>query len=262
MANEGYDTRKLLVLRKLTRAVAELLRGQLQDYLTTLTPLLRPKTVLGEYVGPPTKDKDNVAGADKAFKELQAQYDGLAAAKSYGLPRGLNPPLASLSTTLELTPLEYAHPVSTGAETKTVTVSTPLQWVVSYGGFTPKRLRETLAARDRMSADLQQVVLHALMLHAVVTRQSGVTRLLEALHFPMQTVRRPEFGDLPLVCVVAAVSTTRPPDEVLLESTELSGMNVFEEVVNAEDVLTLRDPLRERLLELVKSHGLSPSPRV
>ncbi len=39
-----------------------------------------------------------------------------------------------------------------------------------------------------------------------------------------------------------------------VESTEISGRNVFEEVVNVADIVKMRDPLRERLIELVKSH--------
>ena len=71
MPDNQFDTRKLLVLRKLTRAVADLMRGQLQEYLTALSPLLKPKVVLGEFVGPATKE--NVPGADRAFKEIQTQ---------------------------------------------------------------------------------------------------------------------------------------------------------------------------------------------
>ena len=48
--DDPFTTKRLLALRKLTRAIAELVRGQLKDYLSTLTPLLRPRHVLGEYV--------------------------------------------------------------------------------------------------------------------------------------------------------------------------------------------------------------------
>ena len=40
------NTQQLLQLRKLTRAVSDQLRGQLKDYLVTLSPLIRPRTVL------------------------------------------------------------------------------------------------------------------------------------------------------------------------------------------------------------------------
>ena len=85
---------------------------------------------------------------------------------------------------------------------------------------------------------------HALMLGAVFSRQPGVTRILEMLHFPVKTVRLPELGDLPLPCIAVSVTTIRPPDDIIIESTELSGMNVFEEVVNVEQIVGMSDPLR------------------
>src|SRR5262245_5632781 len=164
MPDDRYDTRRLLLLRKTTRALADFVRGQVKDHLATLAPLLRPKAVLGDYAGTPTKE--NVPGAEKAFKELQAAYETLAVAKPFGLSRELTAPLAMLSTTPELTPLEYSHRAQAGAESKTVTVTSPFQWVVTYAGFTPRRMRELLAARGRTGDELQQCVLHCLMLHA------------------------------------------------------------------------------------------------
>jgi hypothetical protein len=50
MDRSATDMQSLLVLRKLTRAIAEVARDQLVDYLTTLTPLMRAETVLGNHV--------------------------------------------------------------------------------------------------------------------------------------------------------------------------------------------------------------------
>jgi hypothetical protein len=253
MADQPYDTRRLLVLRKTTRALADFLRTQVKDHLATIAPLLRPKAVLGDYAGAPTKEK--VPGADKAFKELQSAYEAVAVSKPFGLPRELNAPLAMLSTTPELTPLEYSHTAQAGAEHKTVTVSSPFQWVLSYAGFTPSRIRQLLSARRPTGDDLQQCVLHALMLHAAISRQPGLVRLLEALRCPARIIRLPDLGELPFVCLSSPVPTLRPPDDVVIESTELSGMSAFEEVVNVEAVLALRDPLREQLIDLIRGQG-------
>jgi hypothetical protein len=253
MADQPYDTRRLLVLRKTTRALADFLRTQVKDHLATIAPLLRPKAVLGDYAGAPTKEK--VPGADKAFKELQSAYEAVAVSKPFGLPRELNAPLAMLSTTPELTALEYSHMAQAGAERKTVTITSPFQWVVSYAGFTPSRLRQLLAARNPTGDELQQCVLHSLMLHAAITRQPGLTRLLETLRCPARTIRLPDLGELPIVCLSSPAPTLRPPDDVIIESTELSGMSAFEELVNIEAVVGLRDPLRERLIDLIRGHG-------
>ena len=44
--------------------------------------------------------------------------------------------------------------------------------------------------------------------------------------------------------VSSLVPTVRPPDEVIIESTELSGRDVFEEVVDVGAILAMRDPLK------------------
>ena len=71
---DGRDSvQSLLVLRKLTRAITDVVRVQMTEYLKTLSPLLRPKAILGDYVqgGP----KEPTRKADKAFSDLQALYD-------------------------------------------------------------------------------------------------------------------------------------------------------------------------------------------
>jgi hypothetical protein len=55
--------------------------------------------------------------------------------------------------------------------------------------------------------------------------------------------------------VTSTVSTVLPPDEVIIERTEISGMDAFEEVVTVEDIVGMKDPLRELLLEPVKKHA-------
>jgi len=61
-----------------------------------------------------------------------------------------------------------------------------------------------------------------------------------------------EFGELPVTVIASAVKTERPADDVILESTDLSGVSVFEEVVRVTNVAAMVDPRKERLLEVVK----------
>ena len=42
---------------------------------------------------------------------------------------------------------------------------------------------------------------------------------------------------------------------MIIESAELTGMDAFEEVVNVEDLAQLRDPLKERLLEIARQQA-------
>jgi hypothetical protein len=100
-------------------------------------------------------------------------------------------------------------------------------------------------------------VLHFLVIHITLSRRPGITRLLEGLRFPLGASGLDEFPGLPIHCVTAPISTVRPSDEVILQGTELSGMDVFEEVVNLDDLVHLRDPLRDRLVNTVR--GCDPA---
>ncbi len=252
---ERYDIQKLLVLRKLTRAIADALRGQMKGYLSTLAPLLRPRTVLGDYVQ--TSTKETTRGADKAFKELQGLYEAVASSKPFNLSPELKPPVEIVSTALEMTPMEYVHTAKTERESKSVTVTSPLKWALSYQGFPPARLKHLLAVRNRNHDEVKELILHYLVMHVVVSNQSGVTQILEALQFPLTSDRSPEFGGLPITYISSSVSTIRPPDDVIIESTEISGRDAFEEIVNVSDIVKMRDPHKEQLVELVKSHDES-----
>ena len=246
-----YSTKRLLALRKLTRAIAELLRNQLSEYLGTLAPLLRPRTVLGEYIGGSARDL--IKAPEKAFQDLQRIYQ--AAATPYGLAAELTPPFNNVSSTWEFTPLEYLHTARNEPGSKNIAVTSPLKWVLFYSGFPLSRLRELLAARSRDEKELSDFMLHYSILQLVIYRQPGIGKMLEALRFPMSVMRLPEFGELPVICIASAVTTARPPDAVLIESTELSGQDAFEEVVDQETIRNLRDPLREQLVEVARGHG-------
>ena len=251
---ERYTTERLLTLRKLTRAMSELLRAQMKEYLSTLAPLLRPKMVLGNYVEGESYEASRVG--EKAFNELREVYDIIAQSRLYNLPREFKTPLEVINFQLEMIPVEYRHAASTEKQSKTVVVTSPLKWALSYAGFSPARLRTLLENKNRKGDDLQQCVLHNLMMHSVVTRQTGVNQILAALHFPLSVERSPEFGDLPICYISSSISTIRLPDEVIIESTEISGMDAFEEVVNVADVARLRDPLKERLMPLIANYGI------
>ncbi len=250
---EVYNVERMLTLRKLTRAIAELLRTEMKEHLVTLSPLLRPRSVFGEYIEHGTKE--SVHGSDKAFKELQELYETIAATPAFNLPRELKPPFEVFSSTLEFTPYEYQHEAKSAPGSKTVYVTSPLRWVLSYAGFPPGRFRELLASRNRPEGELRQFLLHYLVLHVVVKRQAGVSRIVEALHFPITSSPHHDFGDVPVTFISSDVSTRLPDDSVIVESTEVSGSDAFEEVVNLDDIGALRNPLKDRLQKLLDDHG-------
>jgi hypothetical protein len=250
----GRDSiQSLLALRKLTRAIADTVRGQMTDYLVTLTPLLRPSSVLGEYVQ--GGQKEPTRKAEKAFKELQGLYERVATAPPFNLPKELRAPFNIGAGGLEITPVEYAHVAASGSGPRTITVRSPLTWTLSYTEFPPSRLADLLASKLRSGEELQKVVLAFLAMHVVVQQQPSLLQMFGALHFPITTTRVPGFGDLPVTRIGVDVPTTRPSDSVIIESAELTGMDAFEEVVSIDDLSRLRDPMKERLLELAREHA-------
>ena len=240
----------LLVLRKLTRAIADVVRTQMTEYLTPLTPLLRPKVVLGDYIQGGHKEPNHKA--DKLFKELETLYTKAAPAKPFSLSRELSPPFNLAGVGLEITPLDYTHVAQAGSETKKITVRCPFTWVLTYTGFAPTRLSELLDTRVRSGDELQRFIVSQIVMHLATKSQPGLLQVFEALHFPITTKKAPEFGEIPMTLIAADISTTRPPDAVIIESAELTGMDAFEEVVNPEDIAALQDPLKDRLLEIAR----------
>lgn len=247
------DIQSILVLRKVTRAVADALRPQLLDYLATLSPLFRPKSVLGDYIQGGAKEP--ARRADKAFKELQNLYESVAAAKPFNLPRDLKPPIEVSSGSLELTPLEYQHAAQSNGVDRAITVRSPLTWILTYSGFSPTRFRELLDTKSRSNDEVQKFILSYLALHVVVTNQPGLAQMLDALRFQISASALPGFGDLPVTRVTVPVATVRAPDAVIIQSAELTGMDGFEEVVQVHDIARLQDTFRERLVDVVRAQA-------
>ena len=251
---DGRDsTQSLLVLRKLTRAIADSVRAQMTEYLATLAPLLRPKMILGDYIE--DGSKESTRRSDKAYKELQAIYERIAATKPYNLPRELNLPLRLSGTGLEITAVDTPYIIQSGSEARTIMVRSPLIWTLTYAGYAPTRLPDLLKAKLRPGDELGQLVLSYLLMHVVTTNSPGLLQTFEALHFPITTTTLPEFGPLPITRIGVAISTTRPSDAVILQSAELTGMDAFEEIVHVDDLAQLRDPLKEKLLEIARQQA-------
>jgi hypothetical protein len=250
----GRDSiQSLLVLRKLTRAITDVVRVQMTEYLRTLTPLLRPKAILGEYLQ--GGQKEPTRKADKAFKDLQALYEVVAGTKPFNLPRDLAPPLSFPALGLEITPVDYTHVIQSEGVARKITVRSPLTWVLTYNDFPPNRLRELLETKARSVDEVQRFVLSYLIIHLVTTNEPGLMQVFESLHFPLTTSKSREFGELPLTRIGIGISTTRPSDAVILESAELTGMDAFEELVNVDELARLPDPLKERLLAIARQQA-------
>ncbi|HUI41696.1 MAG TPA: hypothetical protein VL523_06985 [Terriglobia bacterium] len=251
---ETYTTERLLALRKLTRSIADLLRGQMQNYLSALAPLMRPAALLGHYVQGGAKEVSK--DAIKTFQDLESIYGAAAASKPFGLLKELRTPFEVAGSALELSPVEYSHTARTDGQAKTVTITSPFKWVLSYADFAPGKLRQLLADKNRTDAEAGRFVLHYCLLQVILAKQTAASQMLDALHFDLTAGRLAEFGELPIITVASTVPTLRPPDSVIMQSTEISGRDAFEEIVDVEGLLAMRDPFKEKLLEFVKSQGL------
>lgn len=253
MTDESWSTKRLIVLRRVTRAVGDLLQGQLKDYVAALSPIFRPAGILGEYVQ--GGEKGLSAAALKAFQDLQNVYGAAAGAKPFGLVKELKPPLEIVRSALELTRMDYPYPLQTEGKTKTIVITTPLKWQLAYAEFSPGRLKQLLADRNRTDTDASRFVLHYCVLHVVTTRQAGAIQMLGALHYNLSSLRLPEYGELPITCITSSIPTLRPPDDVIADAVEISGQDAFEEVVDVEAVANIQDPFKEQLVNLIKTHG-------
>lgn len=254
---EPFGIERVQTLRRLTRAVSDLLSEQLTGYLATLSPLFRPRRVLGEHIR--GAEKEPMKGADRAFRDMQALFESAARAQPFTLARELKSPIDVASVTLEIHPVEYEHEIVAGGDTRIVTVRSPLNWVLCYAGFGPSILPNLLAHRTGANEELYDYLVHQCVLQAVVSNQAGLMEVMSRLHFPMSFTTEGASGSAPITRIGSPVSTIRPPDDVIMQSVELSGMDAFEEVVNVDDIARIDDPLKDRLLAIARSHGQVPA---
>ena len=90
-------------------------------------------------------------------------------------------------------------------------------------------------------------------MHVTLQSRPGIARLFESLRFPVTTGKWAESGDLPVTYIECPVSTVLPTNEVILQSTEISGTPAFEEVVSPDAIAAINDPFKEQLLALSAS---------
>lgn len=250
--NQPKSISQMLTLRKLTRAVADHLTQQLRSHLVTLAPLINPRNVFGVHLRSTTKQ--SVKGEAEAFEQLKGLYLPLAGSAPFNLRKDLESPLDITNILPEIVPVEYAYEIQEAGQNKTITITSPLKWVLTFSGSGPKRLRDLLAQQKTIvGSDLQQCVLNYLVMHVTLQSRPSVTRLLESLRFPVTTGKMEEFGDLPVTYIECPVTTVRPTNEVILQSTEISGTPAFEEVVSPDAIAAIKDPFKEQLLALSSS---------
>ena len=249
MTMQSFDVESFIRLRKQTRAVSDALRQQASDYISTLSLLINPQRIFGEFLqGAP---RGSNRESQHAFKEFKTLYEQTALSAPFGLVNELEVPLDLMSTSPVLYPYEYDCPVE-GLRVP-VRILNPVRWVVGFEGFELAKFRRLMRDRNRSNAELHRFLVHYLMLFYCVNRTAGLGRLLLGLRFPISFERVREFGELPL-CVLGSPLTSRlPSDDMIRNSTEIAGNNAFEELIDESAIASVEDELKLKLQRVVAS---------
>lgn len=246
MAGDTLTIEQVVELRGRTERIAQLLHDQLRAHLETLRPLLAPRRVFGTHV--PSSVSEDITGADQALARLREMY-----AQVCERPFSLRPelgerPLDLLENRLELYPWQYTYQARSERETKKVTITSPLRWVLTYGStYSLQDLREALQSGKPRAEHVRQFLLSALAMHLLMERFAGLAALLVDLRYAVESERAPELGALPLLTISSYLPSFRPADDVVLAATRLSGVPAFIELIDVDALHALPDPLRTRI---------------
>jgi hypothetical protein len=237
-------------LRKKTEAVARLLHEQLTRHFEVLRPVLSPERVLGKYAG----GKGDSLSADRAFNELQQKCKGLAGTPFAFLgefePSWVNLP----DNRPALYPWEYSHEARTDRESRVVTMTSPLRWILTFNSdCTAAQVRSMLKDPEQRRAEsLRQFAVGALIMGVILAKTPGLARLLGDLRYELKIEPVPEFGRLPLAMIASCLPCYRPADDLILAATAFSGVPAFIELVDVDAVRALQDPLRAKLEDILR----------
>ena len=235
----------LTELRERTEALSQFLEKQLKGYLEALRPLFAPKRLLGRHVG----SREEVSGEDRTLAQLQEKYKEVCRTP-FALPiEWYDGSLTALDNRLELCPWEYTYEAKGDENTKMLTITSPLRWVLTYAsGYSLAQMRQVVNGKiDRRQEAVRQFVVNALVMHFLLNAYPALLQVLQDLRYQVSVEPAPGLGTLPLVTIAATLPTFCPPDSLLLKATRFSGVPAFIELIDLDSIQTLQDPLRLRL---------------
>jgi len=237
----------------LTRQVAAVCRQELRTFLDALAPLFRPRRLLGDFVE--GSGRETVRDARENFDRLREAF-AAACGRPFELRRDLAAPLEAPATQMQIHDWEYVHRARTDREARSIAVTAPLTWVLMYPSvYSLSMMRQVAAGKQERNYDaVHAFALRACILKLLLEREPHLTSVLEGLRYQVEIRKLPELGELPLVTLSAPVATCRPPDDLLLVATGLSGRAVFQEVLDLESANQIRDPVRDRISGILREH--------
>jgi hypothetical protein len=235
--------------RAKTEAVSQVLEQKLVEYVETLRPLLAPQRVFGRFVG----GKEAVGNVERAYTQLAEQFQ--AVCPSLGLaPSAPDEELSNVDNLPHCYPWEYSYEAKTGKESKSLTLTSPVRWVLTYKSpYTLSQFRQAVSGKgERSTREVRQFVVNALAMVQLLKSFPKLIQLLTDLRFDIRFEPLPNLGTLPLATVQCCVPSYRPSDDLLLAATRFSGVPAFIELIDLEALATLPDPLRITLTKLTQ----------
>jgi len=241
-------------LHDLTSEVAKICRGQLRSYLDALAPLFRPRRLLGNHMD--GAGKETVSGVDQNLNDLRETYFK-ACGRPFDLRKELPTPLESVPTQIQLYEWEYLYDIHNDRERKTITVISPLTWVLSYPStYSLSMMRQVVAGKQSRDAEgVRSFVLRACLMQLLFAKFPELSSLFDGLRYKVEVRKSPQLGELPLVTVSAPLATFRPADDLLMTATSLSGRTGFEEVIDDDHAANFPDPLQAQILKVLDAQN-------
>jgi hypothetical protein len=249
-APRSLTFQELPELRRKTEAISKFLQDQLSAHLETLRPILSPERVFGKYAGA----KTDVPQADRALAQLQHGYRPFSA-PPFNLPSDFDQYwLTLVGNRVALYPWEYSHEARTERESRSVTMSSPVRWVVSFTStYTLSHVRQAVVGKgERRAEHIRQFVVNALVTQLMMAHIPGLAALFGDLRYQLSTDSIADLPKLPLTTITSGLPSFRPSDDLILAATNFSGVPAFIELIEIDKLPTLQDPLRARIEDLVR----------
>jgi len=237
-------------LHQVTAEIQKIVRAQLRSYLDALAPLFRPRRVLGERME--GSGKEAVVGADLNYAELREMYFK-ACGRPFDMRKEFPPTLESVGTQIGLHEWEYSYTVRTERDSRTITVISPLTWVLSYPStYNLSMLRHVIGGKQDHDAEgVRTYVLRSCIMSLQFEKLPDLKALFQGLRYHVEVRKSPQLGELPLVTVSAPIRTIRPVDDLLLNAIALTGRTAFEEVIDEYQASHIADPLQAQTLKVL-----------
>jgi hypothetical protein len=237
-------------LRAKTEGISKFLHEQLTTHLDTLRPILSPERLLGKAGG--ARAESHLA--DRIVAQLQQSYRPFAT-RPFDLPAEFDPYWLSLvGNRITLYPWEYTYEASNGRETRSIIMTSPVRWVVTFAsGYTLSQFRQAVIGKgEHRPEHVRQFVVNALVMQAMFAHTPGLASLFADLRYRVETHSTPDLPKLPLTTITSGLPSFRPADKLILGATNFSGVPAFIELIDIDALPHLQDPLRARIEERLR----------